>query len=143
VLLVLSCPLVQADDGSVNVTLKVNIVSPLSVVTCGAWGIGTKQAILYGRLTSLGTASLVDVSFGWDNESHAEDAGAYENWTRPEVKTHRGFFWAFLHGLTPDTTYYFRAKAEDDVTSYGEELSFTTKPRWHWWWGWWEWLCRW
>lgn len=132
-LVVLVGPLVQADDGSANVTLKVNIVSPPSVITIMAIGIVTGQGNLYGYLTSLGTASSVEVNFGWDTQSHADDATAYAHWTEPQTKTRRGIFKAQVTGLTPGTTYYVRAKAEGDVTSYGQELSFTTFPIWPWW----------
>ena len=128
-LAVLSCPPVQAEGGSANVTLEVNIVSP--VITDEARGVGTRRATLSGSLTSLGTASSANVSFGWDTQSRAEDA--YANWTPPEVMTGTGDFSARVVDLTTGTTYYFRAKAEGDVTSYGEEMSFTTTPRGRWW----------
>ena len=130
-LAVLSCPLVQAEGGAANVTLTVNIVAP--VITDEARGVGTRQATLSGSLTSLGTASSVFVSFGWDTESHAENAAAYAYWTPPEAMTGTGAFKARVVDLTTGTTYYFRAKAEGDVTSYGEEMSFTTTPRGRWW----------
>ena len=130
-LAVLSCPLAQANEGSANVTLEVNIVTPPSVITDEARGVGTRRATLSGNLTSLGTASSVAVSFGWDTQSCAEDA--YANWTLPEAKTDTGTFSARVIDLTPGTTYYFRAKAEGDVTSYGEEMSFTTTPKGRWW----------
>ena len=130
-LAILSCPPVQADGGAANVTLKANIVSPPSVITDEARGVGTTRATMSGNLTSLGTASSVAVSFGWDIEPRAEDA--YTNWTPPEVMTYTGEFSYRVIDLIPGTTYYFRAKAEGDVTSYGEEMSFTTTPRGRWW----------
>lgn len=130
-LAVLLCPLAQADEGSANVTLTVNIVTPPSVITDEARGVGTRQATLSGSLTSLGTASSANVSFGWDTEPRAKDA--YTNWTPPEVMTGTGDFSARVTDLIPGTTYYFRAKAEGDVSSYGAEMSFTTTPRGRWW----------
>jgi len=52
-----------------------------------------------------------------------------------------GAFSARLPRLSPNTTYYFRAKAEGDGTIvYGDELNFTTKkPKKHFWWFWWWW----
>ena len=128
-------PAVQADESKAKVKLKVKIVSPLSVITGEAKGIGTRQATLNGILTSLGGASSVAVSFGWDTVSHAEDADGYE-WTIPsEVKVLTGTFKTRLAGLTRGTTYYFRAKADDDGTiAYGSELSFTTNAGGRWWW---------
>jgi len=122
---------VQAEGGSANVTLEVNIVAPLSVITDEARGVGTRRATLSGSLTSLGTASSANVSFGYDTQSRAEDA--YANWTPPEVMTGTGTFSARVVDLFTGTTYYFRAKAEGDVTSYGKEMSFTTTPKGRWW----------
>ena len=121
----------QADGGAANVTLEVNIGTPPSVITEEARGVGTRRATMSGNLTSLGTASSANVSFGWDTEPRAEDA--YANWTPPEAMTDTGTFSARVIDLTPGMTYYFRAKAEGDVTSYGEEMSFTTTPRGRWW----------
>ena len=135
-LLVVLCsawPAVQADDNEAEVELKVKIVAPPSVITCRAYGVGTKRATLNGYLTSPGTASPVAVCFGWDTESHAEDATAYAHWTSPQAMTHTGRFKACVAGLIPGTTYYFRARAEGDGTIYGEERSFTTNPRRRWW----------
>ena len=99
-------PAVQADDSKAEVELKVEIVSPLSVITSEAGGVGTRWATLNGSLTSLGTASPVAVSFSWDTESHAEDATAYANWTTPsEDKTGTGDFRARVADLTRGTTY--------------------------------------
>ena len=133
---VLSPQEIQADEGSAEVTLTVNIVEKPVVFTLDAIGVGTNKATLRGWLADLGTAPSVLVSFGWDNESHAGDATAYPNWTVPQVKTRTGFFKTRIEGLTPGTTYYFRAKAEGDVIIYGQELSFRTHPGWHWWWYW-------
>ena len=131
-----------ATPGTYTSELRIEAVSPPSVTTSKARGVGTRQATLNGSLTSLGTASLVAVSFGWDTESHAENAAGYANWTPLEVKTGTGAFKTRVAGLTRGTTYYFRAKAEGDGTSYGEEMSFTTKPRGRWW-RWLEWLFPW
>lgn len=132
----------NATPGTYTSELRIEAVSPPSVTTSKARGVGTRQATLNGILTSLGTASSVAVSFGWDTESHAEDAAGYANWTTPsEVKTGTGAFKVRVADLTRGTTYYFRAKAEGDGTSYGKEMSFTTKPRGQWWWL--EWLFPW
>jgi len=127
--------------GTYTSELSIEAVSAPSVTTSKARGVGTRQATLNGILTSLGTASSVAVSFGWDTKSHAEDATAYANWTPSEVKTGTGTFKVRVTGLTPGMTYYFRAKTEGDGTTYGSELSFTTNPRGRWWWL--EWLFPW
>ena len=133
---VLSPQEIQADEGSAEVTLTVNIVSGPTVFTCSAIGVGTTKATLRGWLADLGTAPSVLVSFGWDTESHAGDSDGYANWTVPQVKTRTGFFKTRIEGLTPGTTYYFRAKAVGDVIIYGQELSFQTQPGWNWLWYW-------
>ena len=142
VLAVLSGPLAQANQSSANITLKVNIINLPSVITSRAIGVGTERATLNGILTSLGTASSANVSFGWDTESHTENADAYENWSLPMVMTSTGTFKAKIAYLNQETTYYFRAKAEGDGINYGSELSFTTNPR-RPWWHWMEWLFSW
>jgi hypothetical protein len=43
-------------------------------------------------------------------------------------KTSSGSFSAPLIGLTPNTTYHFRAKAVGDGTNYGVDMIFTTPP---------------
>ena len=129
------CPIIQADEGTANVNLEVNIVSPPSVITWKAIGVGTRKATLYGILASMGSASSVTVSFGWDIVSHADDPTAYSQWTSPQVMTHSRAFMTRIDNLMPFTKYYYRAKAEyDGITSYGYEHSFTTHPGGFWWW---------
>ena len=121
-------PAVQADDSKAEVELKVNIVAAPSVTTNEATKIKAKRATLNGRLTSLGTASSVAVSFEWGPTTD------YGSTTKPRTMTSTGDFRATITGLTPDTTYHFRAKAEGDGTIvYGSELSFTTRTRGRWW----------
>lgn len=134
----LPCPSAQAANNTAGVKLTVNVVSPLSVTTNDAGHITIKGATLNGRLDDLGNFSSVSVSFVWGTTS-----GALDKETRPKPKKQAGAFSARLERLSPNTTYYFRAKAEGDGTIvYGDELSFTTqKPgkafrwlRWFWWW---------
>jgi hypothetical protein len=142
VLVFLSGLPVLAGEDSTEVDLHVRVVGPPLVITGPANGAGAKKATLNGYLTGLGTASQVNVSFGWDTESHAGDPEAYAHWTPPQIKRWPGRFKKRIDWLRPGTTYYFRAKAEGDSTSYGEELSFTTRPPGHWWGNhWWD-RCR-
>ena len=93
---------------------------PPTVVTNGPSGIGSTSATLSLGLTSLGTASTVQVSFEWG-------AGTdYGNNTAMEITTTTGSFSAQLTGLSPGTTYHFRGKAVGDATSYGGDSVFTT-----------------
>ena len=138
-LVLISCAPVRADESSTEVDLHVRVVGPPLVITGLASGTGTTKATLNGYLTGLGTAPLVKVSFGWDTRSHADDPEAYAYSTPPQVKRRQGKFKQRVDWLQPGTTYYFRAKAVGDSTSYGEELRFTTGPLSPWWGKrWWE-----
>jgi phosphodiesterase/alkaline phosphatase D-like protein len=93
-----------------------------SVTTNDATNFATTSATLKGELTSLGTASSVNVSFEWGTAT-----GSYTHTTADQAKTSTGAFSADLTGLTPGTTYYYRAKADGDGDAvYGEEKPFTT-----------------
>ena len=134
----LPCPSAQAANNTAGVNLTANVVSLLSVTTNDARRITVKGAALNGWLDDLGGFDSVDVSFEWGTTS-----GSLDKETRPRLKRRAGAFSARLQRLSPNTTYYFRAKAEGDGTIvYGDELNFTTqKPgkafrwlRWFWWW---------
>jgi len=94
--------------------------APPSVTTSDATDVGVNSATLNGNLDDLGTASTVHVSFEWGTTS------AYGNETTPVTKTSTGAFSANLSGLSPNSTYHFRAKAVGNGTSYGSDKSFTT-----------------
>jgi len=100
---------------------------PPSVETNDATNIGTSSARLNGELTLLGTASSVGVSFEYGTAT-----GSYTQTTADQARPSTGAFSADLSGLTPGTTYYYRAKADGDgPPMYGEEKSFialTTPP---------------
>jgi hypothetical protein len=95
--------------------------TPPSVETSDAIGITDNAATLNGNLTDLGTASSVSASFEWGASS-----GSYSHETTVQVKTSTGVFRWDLIGLAADTTYYFRAKAVGDGTTYGSEKNLKT-----------------
>lgn len=98
--------------------------TPPTVTTNDATDVGiNSSATLNGNLDDLGTASTVDVSFEW-GETPGEP---YPNETTPGMMDAAGAFSFELGGLSPDTTYYFRAKAVGDGTSYGLDNSFATQ----------------
>ena len=101
-------------------------LTPPSVTTGDATSITSNSAILSGELTSLGRATTVNVSFQWGTSR----GGPYTNTTPPSSKAGPASFWSNLSGLSPNTTYYFMAKADGGVygVSYGTERSFTTLP---------------
>jgi len=98
------------------------VLTPPTVTTNDASNIGVNSARLNGNLDDLGTAASVDVSFEWGETS----GGPYPNETTPQAMSTTGVFSFDLSSLTANTTYYFRAKAVGDGTSYGTEKSFTT-----------------
>jgi hypothetical protein len=118
---------VYARDGAGNYSLPsavwsftVDTTAPPEVATDPATGEGSTVATLNGHLTSLGSASSVEVSFEWGLTA------AYGNATPPLPVTDPGDFNSPLEGLTPETTYHFRAKAAGDGTVYGDDFTFTT-----------------
>ncbi|MBC8276108.1 MAG: oligosaccharyl transferase, archaeosortase A system-associated, partial [Chloroflexi bacterium] len=116
---------VMKPDGGMVSEVKVFAYTPSpipTVQTLEARSIGISSAKLYGNLLSQGTASEVEVSFLW-GRTEACDEGE----TITEVMSAPGEFDCDLSDLSPDTTYYYKAKAVGDVTGYGEVKSFTTK----------------
>ncbi|MDO8578463.1 MAG: hypothetical protein Q7R50_04715, partial [Dehalococcoidales bacterium] len=95
-------------------------VTPPSVTTNAANSITTGGATLNGNLSSLGTASSVGVSFQYGTTT------SYGSTTPVQTKTTTGTFNSVLSGLTPGTTYHYRAVATGDGTSYGLDQTFTT-----------------
>ena len=101
--------------------------TPPTVTTNQATNVFSSSAILRGNLDSLGSASSVDVSFQWATDDYYTMHGDYDNETSPPwPMTTAGTFSYSLTGLSPDTTYHFRAKAVGDGTAYGNDTTFTT-----------------
>ena len=94
---------------------------PPAVVTNDATSQGTNSAKLNGNLISLGTVASVTVCFQWGVTSES-----YSNETTPQSMTSTGLFYFDLSGLSPSSTYYFRAKATGGSTVHGLEMNFTT-----------------
>ncbi len=102
-------------------TVVANFLWPPSVTTDAASSVGTTSATLNGNLTSLGGSLSAVVSFEWGTTTN------YGTPTTGQPLGATGSFHADLTGLSPGTTYHFRAKAEGDATVYGGDQSFTTK----------------
>ncbi len=94
--------------------------TPPSVTTNAATNVTIDSATLNGNLDSLGTAPWVLVSFEWGLTT------SYGSETTPGNFTATGPFTDNLSGLSPGTTYHFRAKAVGDGTTYGQDGNFTT-----------------
>ncbi len=111
------------DGTSYGVEKSFATLSPVAptVTTVTATNIAASAASLNGTLNSLGTVASVSVSFQWGLSS-----GNYTYETTPVSMNTTGAFSANLTSLSANTTYYFRAKAVGDGTSYGVEKSFNT-----------------
>ena len=118
---------VQASPTSVYsaggfVLLNLNTyTTTLGVTTGSATGIFSTAAVLAGTLTGLGASPSVNVSFEYGTTT------AYGSTTTPQAMAAAAGFTAGLTGLTPGTTYHFRAKATDGASTVtGLDASFTT-----------------
>jgi phosphodiesterase/alkaline phosphatase D-like protein len=94
---------------------------PPSVITGDATHITTNAATLNGNLSSLGSSMIANVSFQW-----GVVPGVYTGETAAHAMSATGSYSTDLSGLTPGTTYYFRAKAVGDGTGYGSSQTFAT-----------------
>jgi hypothetical protein len=113
------------DSTSYGIEKSFTTLTPPTVTTNDATDIGIDSARLNGTLDDLGTATSTKVSFEWGQTP----GGPYPNETIPQVMSAPGAYSFYLTPLMSNTTYYFRAKAAGDSTSYGIEKSFTTlKP---------------
>ncbi len=97
--------------------------APPTVATVRAHGVRKNFAALYGDLLDLGGAELASVSFLWG----LSPAQLLAETVPAEILELPNPFAFTLTGLSPNTTYYYRAKA---VTANGETLgtieAFTT-----------------
>ena len=96
------------------------IVSP-SVSTSSATNVGSNQATLNGYLSSMGGASSCTVYFQYGTTT------SYGSTTGTQAKSSAGTFSQSLTGLSPGTTYHYRAVASNSAgTVYGADTTFTT-----------------
>jgi len=104
--------------------------APPVVTTSAATNINTTEAVLNGNLHDFGThPHVAEVYFLWGTTRD----GPYPNKTTPQEMNNRGAFSFNLTGLTPNTTYYFKAKAVCSFfngTDIGDENSFITPLEW-------------
>jgi hypothetical protein len=98
--------------------------TPPAVTTDNASNVTFSSARLNGTLTSLGTATSVNVSFQWGTSP-----SNLTSETTAQTVSANVTFYSNLGSLSANTTYYFQAKAVGRGTSYGINLkSFTTLP---------------
>lgn len=90
------------------------------VSTRSASGVGSTYATLNGYLDSTG-GETCKVWFQYGTST------SYGTETPKVSKSSTGSFSRYISGLTPDTTYHFRAVARNSAgTDYGVDLTFTT-----------------
>ena len=109
-------------DANKTITANFTEIGVLAVTTNAATGIGTTTATLNGYLT-LGDAPSANVSFEWGTSAN------YGTETAVQTMDATGPFTASLPGLSPSTTYWFKAKAQvaGEEPIYGQGLRFTTR----------------
>jgi len=99
--------------------------APPQVTTNDASNVGHDSAKLNGHLDAAG-ASSCQVWFVYDTSSHA-DIGDYAHSTSKIQKGSASSFSSTISGLSVNTTYHFRAVAENDAgTAVGDDVTFTT-----------------
>jgi hypothetical protein len=106
--------------GALEVEVHWNVVQEPVVVTEAATNITSDGAILHGRLTDLGGADTVTVSFEWGTTP------AMGEETPSQILNESGIFSASISGLDAGTDYYFRARAIGNGTALGDTLTFRT-----------------
>ena len=93
---------------------------PPTVETIGADPLGGVTFLLKGEVIEHGREDVFEVGFDWSTTS-----GWYGNEKNKKSFAYTDDYFEAEVNLTPQTTYYFRAKARnDDGWSYGEEESF-------------------
>ncbi|MBN1367537.1 MAG: hypothetical protein JW967_06405 [Dehalococcoidales bacterium] len=103
-------------------TIAAADTTPPAVSTNEASVITINSAILNGTLTSLGTATTVNVYFEYGTTT------SYGNSTSAVAKTYTGAYSAKLNGISPGVTYHYRARVDGGVNgiAYGEDRTFRT-----------------
>jgi hypothetical protein len=93
---------------------------PLSTTTDPATSITNRRAVLHGTLNDDGGFPNVYCYFEWGEIT-------YDYTTSLEKKVTGETFSSIITELKPNTTYYFRAVADNKATVYGSDEAFTTK----------------
>jgi len=113
-------------QGSVTVSFQVSATGPISgtpyVTTNGATNIMANSATLNGYINSNGVSSNVWFEWGTTSSSFGNSTSQISYGTQSTN------FSSTLSGLSPSTTYYYRAVAQNTQGSivYGNQVSFTT-----------------
>jgi len=122
---------VGASLNSTQITLRTTPINSIEVSTSAATNIGSTTATLNGNLTGMGSAGSVKPYFeyGLTNNYEISNYGLSPAAASPFPLNSAGSFGATLTGLTPNTTYHYRAIAVGNGTVYGPDQTFTTALR--------------
>ncbi len=100
--------------------LHQNTIDYVVVRTISAINVTATSATIRGSLSSLGSASSVYVFLQWGTTT------GYGNTTTITEVFAPLTFSQFLTGLSPNTTYHFKAFAAGDDYGWGQDFTFTT-----------------
>jgi hypothetical protein len=103
------------------ITANFAVIMPPTVITTTATNVTSNSATLNGTLYNPGSATSVQVSFEWGDTTN------YGNETPEQTESLPTVFSADISGLTPGTTYHFKARAVGDSTASGFDMAFITK----------------
>ncbi len=102
------------------------VIQAPKVIASAAFPVGDNSSTLHGNLVSLGSAANATVAFEWGLTE------AYGNTTDSRLMSAPGPFSSPLTGLSSNTLYYFRAKAEAagfaTVNSTGQTFRTSSTP---------------
>lgn len=113
------------DSDSMQVTVRNSILSP-QVETNSASNIQINRATLNGYLQNMGGADSCNVWFQWGRTF------SYGNETFHYTQYHTGTFNSTISNLSQNTTYHFRAVAENNEgIAYGIDRTFVTSQNNH------------
>jgi hypothetical protein len=109
---------VAVSDDLTFTTMPAVQIEP-NVITAGGIPLGSNAAVLWGSLTDLGSASSAKVYFQWGTTT------AYGFMSESHVLKHPQYFLTVITDLNAPATYHFRAVAEGNRTSYGQDTTFS------------------
>ena len=96
-----------------------------SVTTQAVSSISSTTAVGNGNITALGVPNSTAHGICWSTSTNPDTTDSHTN---EGAVSSTGAFTSRLYGLSPYTTYYVRAYAENTSgTSYGAEVSFSTR----------------
>jgi len=105
-------------------TFTTNALTPPSVTTEDVTNITTTAVTCLGNVTSDGGSTVTDSGVCWSISENPTTSNS-----KTTDGTGFGVYSSNLTGLSPNTTYYFKAYATNSIgTAYGEQRTFTTLP---------------